>query len=140
MLGRLDEWLDLGRCRSVADLRRLDATEAVLNLLPWEQRRRLDELAPPTLDPPKVDPNPFATESGRPVWSVRLQHLFGLDEHHDRRTTPDPAHDRAPLPRQPPDADHHRPARLLAWLVPGRPSRSPRPLPQTPLARRPLAP
>ncbi|MEZ5377937.1 MAG: ATP-dependent helicase HrpB [Acidimicrobiales bacterium] len=81
LLGRLDEWLDLGRCRSVADLRRLDATEAVLSLLPWEQRRRLDELAPPTLDPPKGRPQPIRYESGRPVWSVRLQHLFGLDEH-----------------------------------------------------------
>lgn len=30
LLARLDEWLDLTRCRSVADLRRIDATEAVL--------------------------------------------------------------------------------------------------------------
>lgn len=81
LLARLDEWLDLSRCRSVADLRRTDATEAVLGLLAWEQRRQLDVLAPAELIPPGGRAKPVRYDSGRPVWSVRIQHLFGLDEH-----------------------------------------------------------
>lgn len=81
LLARLDEWLDLTRCRSVADLRRIDATEAVLGLLGWQQRRQLDVLAPAELTPPAGRSRPVRYESGRPVWSVRIQHLFGLDEH-----------------------------------------------------------
>jgi len=81
LLARLDEWLDLSRCRSVADLRRIDATEAVLGLLGWEQRRQLDGLAPTELTPPGGRSRPVRYDSGRPVWSVRIQHLFGLDEH-----------------------------------------------------------
>lgn len=81
LLARLDEWLDLSRCRSVADLRRIDATEAVLGLLTWEQRRQLDVLAPAELTPPGGRARPVRYDSGRPVWSVRIQHLFGLDEH-----------------------------------------------------------
>ncbi len=78
---RLDDWLDLSRCRSVRDLRRIDATDALLARLPWEQRRRLDTLAPAELEPPAGRPRPIDYSSGRPVWSVRLQQLFGLDEH-----------------------------------------------------------
>ncbi len=81
LLARLDEWLDLSRCRSVADLRRIDATEAVLGLLGWEQRRQLDVVAPPELTPPGGRSRPVRYDSGRPVWSVRIQHLFGLDDH-----------------------------------------------------------
>lgn len=81
LLARLDEWLDLSRCRSVADLRRIDATDALLGLLAWEQRRQLDRLAPPELTPPGGRSRPVRYDSGRPVWSVRIQHLFGLDEH-----------------------------------------------------------
>ncbi len=81
LLGRLDEWLDLTRCRSVADLRRLDATEAMLSLLPWDQRRQIDTLAPPSLAPPFGRERPICYDSGRPVWSVRIQHLFGIDVH-----------------------------------------------------------
>ena len=81
LLARLDEWLDLSRCRSVADLRRIDATEAVLALLGWEQRPQLDTLAPAELTPPGGRSRPVRYASGRPVWSVRIQHLFGLDEH-----------------------------------------------------------
>ena len=65
----------------MADLRRLDATGALLGLLPWDQRRELDLLAPPSLTPPGGRAQPIRYHSGRPVWSVRIQHLFGLDEH-----------------------------------------------------------
>ncbi|MEZ5408438.1 MAG: ATP-dependent helicase HrpB [Acidimicrobiales bacterium] len=81
LLARLDEWLDLSRCRSVADLRRIDATGAVLGLLGWEQRRQLDVLAPAELTLPGGRSRPVRYGGGRPVWSVRIQHLFGLDEH-----------------------------------------------------------
>ncbi len=81
LIERLDEWLDLSRCRSIADLRRINATDAMLSLLPWEQRQQIDTLAPASLDPANGRAKAVHYESGRPVWSVRIQHLFGLDEH-----------------------------------------------------------
>ena len=81
LIGRLDEWLDLSRCRSIADLRRINVTDAMLSLLDWEQRQSIDTLAPPSLAPPFGRERPIHYESGRPVWSVRIQHLFGVDVH-----------------------------------------------------------
>lgn len=81
LLSRLEEWLDLTRCRSMADLRRIDATTALLSLLPWDRRRELDALAPESLETPRGGRRPIRYDSGRPVWSVRIQHLFGLDRH-----------------------------------------------------------
>ncbi len=81
LIDRLDDWLDLSRCRSVKDLRRIAATDALLGLLGWEQRRHFDELAPAELEPPRGRTRPIDYASGRPVWSVRLQNVFGLDDH-----------------------------------------------------------
>ncbi len=81
LLDRLDEWLDVSRCRSIADLRRVAATDAMLSLLGWEQRQAIDTLAPASLKPPAGRERTIHYGSGRPVWSVRIQHLFGLDAH-----------------------------------------------------------
>lgn len=71
----------LGTVRSAADLRRVDVHDALLGLLPWPQRARLDELAPTHFTAPTgarhaidyVDPQ-------APSVSVRLQELFGLTD------------------------------------------------------------
>ncbi len=81
LLDRIDDWLDLRRCRSVADLRRIVVADALLSLVGWEQRRDLDRLAPTALATPSAPARPIRYDSGRPVWSVRIQHLFGVDVH-----------------------------------------------------------
>jgi ATP-dependent helicase HrpB len=81
LLDQLDGWLDLSRCRQPADLQRLDLTTGLLSLLDWRQRAALDEQAPPRLAIPGGRDRALDYRSGRPVLSVRLQHLIGLDRH-----------------------------------------------------------
>ena len=83
LLDRLDDWLGplLGTVRRRADLDRLDLGAALLGLLGWEERRRLDDLAPTHLVVPtgsriRVD----YTDPAAPVLAVRLQEVFGLVE------------------------------------------------------------
>ena len=81
LLERLDEWLDLSRCRTAADVRRLGVGSSLLNLLGWEERAGFDELAPETLATVGGRQGRLDYSSGRPVLSIRLQHLFGMDRH-----------------------------------------------------------
>ncbi len=83
LLERLDDWLGprLGGVRRRADLDRLDLGAALLDLLGWEERRRLEELAPTHLTVPtgsriRVD----YTDPAAPVLAVRLQEVFGLEQ------------------------------------------------------------
>jgi ATP-dependent helicase HrpB len=62
-------------------LARLSLNEALRALLPWEQQRKLDELAPTHLEVPtgsriRID---YLDESA-PAVSVRLQEVFGLEQ------------------------------------------------------------
>ncbi len=90
----LGEWL----APSLEGINRLDAisparlTAALLELLTWEQRRLLDELAPDRVAVPsgsrlEVD----YADSTAPVLAVRLQEVFGWTE------TPRIGNDRVPL-------------------------------------------
>ncbi len=81
LLADLDLWLDLSRCRQPADLGRLDVVAGLSRLLDWRQRAALDELAPTRLPIPGGRDRPVDYRSGRPVLSVRLQYLIGLDRH-----------------------------------------------------------
>lgn len=83
LLRRLDQWLGpaLTGVRRGADLARLDPGPALLGMLDWDQRRRLEELAPTHLPVPtgsriRVD----YTDPEAPVLAVRLQEVFGLTE------------------------------------------------------------
>jgi ATP-dependent helicase HrpB len=74
----LAPWLDGVTRRD--HLARLSLTEILRALLPWDQQRRLDELAPAHLQVPtgsniRID---YLDESA-PAVSVRLQEVFGLD-------------------------------------------------------------
>jgi len=74
----LTPWLDGVTRRD--HLSRLSLTEILRALLPWDQQRRLDELAPAHLQVPtgsniRID---YLDESA-PAVSVRLQEVFGLD-------------------------------------------------------------
>jgi ATP-dependent helicase HrpB len=83
LLQQLEQWAGpaLTGIRRGVDLARLDPGPGLLGLLNWDQRRRLDELAPTHLAVPtgsriRVD----YTDPDAPVLAVRLQEVFGLTE------------------------------------------------------------
>ncbi len=78
LLERLEEWVEVGAARSPGAV---TAGRGLLNILDWQQRAAFDAEAPSTLTDPGGRPHPLDYSSGRPVWSVRLQWLFGMDEH-----------------------------------------------------------
>ncbi len=66
-------------CRSLADLKRKDLATFLLERLPWDQRRALDEHAPERLAVPSGNSIRLTYEPGRPpVLAARIQELFGL--------------------------------------------------------------
>jgi ATP-dependent helicase HrpB len=85
---RLDRWLRpyLTGIRSFAKLRNIDLQSAVMSLLTWNHRNRLDELAPTHLIVPSGSriPLDYMVVEDRfhtsPVLSVRLQEMFGCME------------------------------------------------------------
>jgi len=67
--------------RSFAELRRADVGGAILGALAWNERRRLDELAPERLEVPsgsslRID----YSDPERPLLAARIQELFGWRE------------------------------------------------------------
>ncbi len=67
--------------RSLADVARLDFSEALLRLLPgaWAQRQELDRLAPSHLTVPSGSSIRLDyADPGTPILAVRLQEVFGL--------------------------------------------------------------
>lgn len=82
MASLLDRLHDaLGRVRSSRELRTLDVSAALLGMLDWRQRQRLDELAPTHFEAPTGSRLPIDYEDPRaPTVSVRLQEMFGTLE------------------------------------------------------------
>lgn len=79
LLDRLHD--ELSQVRSARALRDLDVSSAMLAMITWEQRRRLDELAPTHFEAPtgsrlQID----YSDSSAPTVSVRLQEMFGTRE------------------------------------------------------------
>jgi ATP-dependent helicase HrpB len=77
----MDAWLrpHLAGVRRRADVERLPLHDLLLEMLTWEQRRRLDELAPthivvPTGSRIQIDYG----DPKAPLIAVRLQEMFGL--------------------------------------------------------------
>lgn len=84
LLATLEDWLApyLTGMSKLAHLRKLDLTETLKALLPWDLQQRLDREAPthfqvPTGSRIALD---YAT-SETPVLAVRLQEMFGCTEH-----------------------------------------------------------
>jgi ATP-dependent helicase HrpB len=95
LLATLDEWLApwlTGMSRR-NHLARLDMTGIVNGLLDWNQRQRLDEIAPTHLQVPSGSRIPIDYSSA-PTVAVRLQEVFGLS------TTPTVGGGRVPLTLQ----------------------------------------
>ena len=77
---RADQWLapHLVEVRKKGDLAKLDVAKLVLEMLTWQQRKQLDDLAPTHLEVPsgsriRVD----YTDPKAPVLAVKLQEVFG---------------------------------------------------------------
>ena len=75
----LDSWLgpQLARVRSAQDLRRIDVTAALRAMVPWQEARRLDELAPERVQVPSGSNVRIDYSQDQPVLAVRLQEVFG---------------------------------------------------------------
>ncbi len=83
LLRSLDSWIGprLGTVRRRADLSRINLTDGLMNLLGWEERRMLDQLAPTHLEVPTGSRIPVSySDPSAPVLAVRLQEVFGLTE------------------------------------------------------------
>jgi ATP-dependent helicase HrpB len=84
LASRLDEWLvplAQGR-RRLSDIGGGALTQALLNLLGWEGRQRLDKLAPSHFRSPAGSAHPIDYAApGGPTVEVRAQALFGLAAH-----------------------------------------------------------
>jgi len=94
LLASLHDWLapHLERHRTREDLQRLRLAEILEAMLPWEQRRDLDELAPTHVTVPSGSRiNVDYSDPAQPVLAVRLQEVFGLP------ATPRIARGRVPL-------------------------------------------
>lgn len=94
LLGSLEAWLAprIVGLRTLEDLSRVDLGAALFDLLDWERRRALDDLAPERIEVPSgswmaVD----YSDPTAPVLAVRLQEMFGL------ATTPAVGRGRVPL-------------------------------------------
>ncbi|HEX8242842.1 MAG TPA: ATP-dependent helicase HrpB [Longimicrobium sp.] len=91
---RLEEWLGphLYGLRKLDEVRRIDLATVLEGMLAWEQRRRLDELAPTHVQVPSGSRIPVDyADAEAPVLAVRLQEVFGWTE------TPRIAGGRVPL-------------------------------------------
>jgi len=93
LLDRLEQWLGpyLAGITRLSQLARIDLNEALSAMLSFEQRRRLDILAPTHVTVPTGSHIPIDYGADLPVLAVRLQELFGLAE------TPSIAQGRVPL-------------------------------------------
>ncbi len=94
LLEALDDWLlpHVYGMKRADDLQQLNLPERLRDMLTWEQRNRLDELAPTHIEVPSGFRRPIDySDPETPVLAVRLQELFGLTE------TPRIAGGRVPL-------------------------------------------
>jgi ATP-dependent helicase HrpB len=83
LIDSIDEWLGdgLARCRSLADLRKLDVHTGLRTLLTYSQTRMLDEWAPTHWQVPSGSRIPIDyADPDAPILAVRLQELFGLSD------------------------------------------------------------
>ena len=89
----LSRWLApyLTAMARLSDLARVDLRSALFNLLPYQQHRQIDELAPTHLTVPSGSRIPIDYSGDVPVLAVRLQEMFGLGQ------TPRVAGGRQPL-------------------------------------------
>ncbi|GAA1228876.1 hypothetical protein GCM10009676_09170 [Prauserella halophila] len=79
LLARAGDWLEpeLSAARSRADLARIDTASALRRLVPWQEARRLDALAPERIEVPSGSSIRVDYSGDDPVLAVKLQETFG---------------------------------------------------------------
>lgn len=81
LLETLEDWLgpSLDQVGSKQELQRVDIQGALGAIVPWDQQRRLDSLAPARIKVPSGSEIrlKYSIEGGPPVLEVRLQEVFG---------------------------------------------------------------
>ncbi|HXC03206.1 MAG TPA: ATP-dependent helicase HrpB, partial [Bacteroidia bacterium] len=84
LLATMDEWLSpwLNGIRRKDDFYKLNLLEIFSNSLSWEQKQRMDLLAPVTIHVPSGSDIKlsYPTDGSAPVLAVRLQEMFGLPD------------------------------------------------------------
>jgi len=83
LMAGLEGWLApyLGQCRRIEGLKQVDLTGALKSRLNRDQSQTLERLAPPAITAPTGTRLPVDYTPEQPMISVRLQELFGLNEH-----------------------------------------------------------
>jgi len=83
LLAGLEGWLQpfLGTCRRAADLKKITVLEALETLLDWQAKQRLDSLAPAAITAPTGTRLAVDYSGSQPSVRVRLQEMFGLNQH-----------------------------------------------------------
>lgn len=89
----LENWLApfLNNATRANDLARVDLSSALHALFSWEQKKRLDALAPTHVTVPSGSHIPIDYAEDGPILAVRLQEMFGLAD------TPTVANGRVPI-------------------------------------------
>lgn len=79
LLARAGEWLEpeLSAARGRSDLARIDTASALRRLVPWQEPRGLDELAPDRIEVPSGSSIRVDYSRDDPVLPVKLQETFG---------------------------------------------------------------
>jgi ATP-dependent helicase HrpB len=83
LLASAENWLlpYLGKCKTEADLRALDLTEAIKNLLTWDQSEALNRIAPAHFETPLGRHVPIDYDGEAPSIEIRIQEMFGVTQH-----------------------------------------------------------
>ncbi len=83
LMARLDDWLTphLLGCRTLDDLAGINLAEVLKAELGWEGTQTLDRLVPAAITAPTGTKLSVDYDGAQPSVAVRLQELFGLDQH-----------------------------------------------------------
>jgi ATP-dependent helicase HrpB len=83
LMASAEDWLlpYLGKCKTEADLRAFDMTEALRNRLSWDQVQALDRIAPAHFETPLGRHVPIDYEGDSPSIAIRIQEMFGVTQH-----------------------------------------------------------
>jgi ATP-dependent helicase HrpB len=71
----------LAKCRTEADLRACDLTEALRARMDWHQTAELDRIAPPHFETPLGRRVPIDYDGELPSIEIRIQEMFGVTRH-----------------------------------------------------------
>ncbi len=83
LLASAEDWLlpYLTKCKTEADLRALDLTEALKSRLTWDQSEALSRIAPAHFETPLGRHVPIDYEGETPAIEIRIQEMFGVTQH-----------------------------------------------------------